>query len=390
MRKSLLAVAALMGVGALPANAAMFRVDQETFANFGYQSQIWAQSLGKQTTAATDKSRVNFSINNAKVYFSGQVNKVVKFHTELDASLGRGRDAVEGRIRIGDAHIRLDFTPEFGLLAGYQRLPFSRQTLSSAYAAIIPTGYTYGRVAGGALVFESASLGAAGVGGAGSRDAGLAVFSNIANGMIVFRGGVFDGRYDSRAIGQNNEALALAMRIQFTPTMLGYKGETGYSLSDTYLGRQNVLTFAVGYNTQKDKRFASTGNTWKMLTMDAQWEQKVGNLIPSVQVGMNDLKDYNAKKEDARAMWMQGQLLIDQAMGLGKPALAIGYYMSEQKPAKGAKPKVNRLAIYFNYYIKGHDAKIQAGMDSVQRNKADKGDEGKNFTDYTLALQTRF
>ncbi|MCS7171484.1 MAG: hypothetical protein NZ851_04115, partial [Aquificaceae bacterium] len=203
---------------------------------------------------------------------------------------------------------------------------------------------------------------------------------------------------DERATGKKDkdEALALAMRIQFTPTMLGYKGETGYSLSDTYLGRQNVLTFAVGYNTQKDKRpfdrTAGTGqNTWKMLTMDVQWEQKFGNLIPSVQVGMNDLKDHNGNKDDARAMWAQGQLLIDQAMGLGKPALAVGYYMSEQKPADGsAKPKVNRLALYFNYYIKGHAAKIQAGMDSVQRNKKDKEPNGKNFTDYTLALQTQF
>ncbi len=388
MRKSLLAVAALMGASVLPAKAAMFRVDEQTFANFGYMSQIWAQNLGK--AKAGEKSRTNFSINNAKIYFSGQVNKMVKFHAELDASLGTGRDAVEGRTRIGDAHITLAFAPELNLIAGYQRLPFSRQTLSSGYAAIIPTGYGYGRVAGGALVFSSASIGAAGVGGAGSRDAGLSIMSNIMDGMIVFRGGVFDGRYDSRVIGQTNENLALAFRIQFTPTMLGYKGETGYAISDTYLGRQNVLTLGVGYNTQKDKR-ASTGNTWKMFSVDLNWEQKFGDMIPNIQIGYNDLKDYNAAKDDARAFWAQGQLLYDQVVGLGKPALALGWFYSEQKPAGGgAKPKVNRYAVYFNYYIKGHAAKIQAGIDSFQRNSADKGANGKNYTDFTLALQTQF
>ncbi len=388
MRKSLLAVAALMGASVLPAKAAMFRVDEQTFANFGYMSQIWAQNLGK--AKAGEKSRTNFSINNAKIYFSGQVNKMVKFHAELDASLGTGRDAVEGRTRIGDAHITLAFAPELNLIAGYQRLPFSRQTLSSGYAAIIPTGYGYGRVAGGAPVFSSASIGAAGVGGAGSRDAGLSIMSNIMDGMIVFRGGVFDGRYDSRVIGQTNENLALAFRIQFTPTMLGYKGETGYAISDTYLGRQNVLTLGVGYNTQKDKR-ASTGNTWKMFSVDLNWEQKFGDMIPNIQIGYNDLKDYNAAKDDARAFWAQGQLLYDQVVGLGKPALALGWFYSEQKPAGGgAKPKVNRYAVYFNYYIKGHAAKIQAGIDSFQRNSADKGANGKNYTDFTLALQTQF
>ncbi|MEJ7619392.1 MAG: hypothetical protein WKI46_01060, partial [Aquificaceae bacterium] len=225
--------------------------------------------------------------------------------------------------------------------------------------------------------------------GAGSRDAGLSIMSNIMDGMIVFRGGVFDGRYDSRVIGQTNENLALAFRIQFTPTMLGYKGETGYAISDTYLGRQNVLTLGVGYNTQKDKR-ASTGNTWKMFSVDLNWEQKFGDMIPNIQIGYNDLKDYNPAK-DARAFWAQGQLLYDQVVGLGKPALALGWFYSEQKPAGGgAKPKVNRYAVYFNYYIKGHAAKIQAGIDSFQRNSADKGANGKNYTDFTLALQTQF
>ena len=263
MRKSLLAVAALMGASVLPAKAAMFKVDEQTFANFGYMSQIWAQNIGARATG--QKSRTDFSVANAKVYFSGQVNKMVKFHAEFDASVNANNAA--GNTRLGDAHITFAFAPELNIIAGYQRLPFSRQTLSSSYAAIIPTGYGYGRVAGGAPVFASASIGAANVGGAGSRDAGLSIMSNIMDGMIVFRGGIFDGRYDNRVIGQTDENLALAFRIQFTPTMLGYKGETGYAISDTYLGKQNVLTFGLGYNTQKDKRpyTASTNtgaNTW--------------------------------------------------------------------------------------------------------------------------------
>ncbi len=403
MRKSLLAVAALMGASALPAKAAMFKVDDQTFANFGYMSQIWAQNLGARATG--QKSRTNFSITNAKIYFSGQVNKMVKFHAEFDASVNANNAA--GNTRLGDAHITLAFAPELNIIAGYQRLPFSRQTLSSGYAAIIPTGYGYGRVAGGAPVFASASIGAASVcavrattgtclsttnvGGAGSRDAGLSIMSNIMDGMIVFRGGIFDGRFDGRTANTTNESLALAFRIQFTPTMLGYKGETGYAISDTYLGKQNVLTLGVGYNTQKDKTTPAPNNTWKMLTIDVNWEQKFGDMIPNIQIGYNDLKDYNAAKDDAKAFWAQGQLLYDQVVGLGKPALALGWFYSEQKPAGGgAKPKVTRYALYFNYYIKGNAAKIQAGMDTFSRNNADKGTTGKNYTDFTLALQTQF
>ncbi|RMH07181.1 MAG: hypothetical protein D6699_01730, partial [Aquificota bacterium] len=118
MRKSLLAMAALMGVAVVPSKAAMFRVDEQTFANMGVQMQIWGQHLGKRTDG--EKSRTDFSINDVRVYFNGQVNKLVRFNAELSGSLGRGRDAVEGRIRIRDVYINLYFAPEFQVLAGYQ------------------------------------------------------------------------------------------------------------------------------------------------------------------------------------------------------------------------------------------------------------------------------
>jgi len=245
-------------------------------------------------------------------------------------------------------------------------------------------------------VFEAATMGAL-AGGSGSRDAGVSVRSDIADGMLIVRAGIFDGRFDNRVSGISNkdENLAYAFRVQFTPTMLGYKAEKGYSLSDTYLGKQNVLTLGFGYNTQKRKDDPATvvneEHTWKQWTVDAQWEQKYGDMIPNVQLGYIDLKDYDRFNNDAKAFWVQGQLLYDQVVGFGKPALALGWFNSEQKPASGGpKPKVNRYAVYFNYYIKGQNAKIQLGLDTFSRNSADKGATGKNYTDFTLALQTIF
>jgi len=44
--------------------------------------------------------------------------------------------------------------------------------------------------------------------------------------------------------------------------------------------------------------------------------------------------------------------------------------------------------VFLNYYIKGQDAKIQFGADVVSlKNKAS---NEKNYTDWTLALQTQF
>jgi hypothetical protein len=48
MRKSLLAMAALMGVATLPAHAWRVNIDKETFADIGFATQIWGRSEGNE------------------------------------------------------------------------------------------------------------------------------------------------------------------------------------------------------------------------------------------------------------------------------------------------------------------------------------------------------
>jgi hypothetical protein len=59
------------------------------------------------------------------------------------------------------------------------------------------------------------------------------------------------------------DSLAYTIRLQFTPTMLGFKGETGYTLADTYLGRQNVLTLGVGYRVVGAETTGLANNYYK-------------------------------------------------------------------------------------------------------------------------------
>jgi hypothetical protein len=92
-------------------------------------------------------------------------------------------------------------------------------------------------------------------------------------------------------------------------------------------------------------------------------------------------------------------------VGFGKPALAIRFEQNKNKdrfnfthsgPTAGTtspipgEPKNTRVGVFAHYYIKGQDAKISLGVDNVNRNRDSKGANGKNFTDFTLYLQTRF
>jgi hypothetical protein len=388
MRKSLLAVAALMGAAILPAEAAVIKVDENTFANTGLKLQIWAQRLGKTTPGGKDYT--DFSINNARIYFSGQVNKIVQFGANLDSAVysgtqGRGTHQGTSNSRVNDAFINLKLMDEFQVMAGLYRLPFSRAALTDSYSYYIPTGYGYS-VRGNR--FTPFTIGSVSAVQNGYRDAGLTFWGNIMDGLIKYQIGVFDGRWDhvNGALGTKDN-LAFAGRIQFTPTMLGYKAEKGFTLADTYLGKQNVLSIGLGYNSQKWDDGAGTSGTAKAWTVDAMWEQKFGDIVPNLQLGYQDRKDVGAVGAKDRAYYVQGQLLYDQVVGLGKPALAIRYEKQDDRTASNLD--TDRVGVFLNYYIKGQDAKIQFGADVVSlKNK--NVDNRKNYTDWTLALQTQF
>jgi hypothetical protein len=388
MRKSLLAMAALMGAAVLPSQAAVIRVDEDTFANMGLKLQIWAQHLGKTTPGGKDYN--DFSIANARIYFSGQVNKMVQFGANLDSAVyggggTRGSHSGTKESRVNDAFINLKPADEFQVMAGLYRLPFSRATLTDSYTYYIPTGYGYSTRGNMFAPFTIGSDIANGY-----RDTGLTFWGNVADGMLKYQVGVFDGRWDHVNPNGVKDNLAFAGRIQFTPTMLGFKGEKGFTLADTYLGKQNVLSIGLGYNTQKWDDGNGNSATAKAWTVDAMWEQKFGDIVPNLQLGYQDRKDMPAAtlpgKVKDRAYYVQGQLLFDQVVGLGKPTLAIRYEKLDDRTP--ANRDTNRTGVFLNYYIKGQDAKVQLGADVVSlKNKAP---NEKNYTDWTLALQTQF
>ncbi|MFN3813322.1 MAG: porin [Aquificaceae bacterium] len=388
MRKSLLAMAALMGAAVLPAEAAVIRIDEDTFANTGLKLQIWAQRLGKTTPGGKDLT--DFSINDARIYFSGQVNKMVQFGANLDfavhgLSAGRGLHQGTSPSRVVDAFINLKPMDELQIMAGLYRLPFSRATLTDSYSYFVPTGYGYS-VRGNKFVPFSIGSNV----GNGYRDAGLTFWGNVADGLLKYQIGVFDGRWDHVNPNGVKDNLAFSGRLQFTPTMLGFKAEKGYALADTYLGKQNVLSVGLGYNTQKWDDGAGNSATAKAWTVDAIWEQKFGDIVPNLQLGYQDRKDMPAAtlpgKVKDKAWYVQGQLLFDQVVGLGKPSLGARYEKQDDRTA--ANQDTNRTGVFLNYYIKGQNAKVQLGADVVSLKN--KSATEKNYTDWTLALQTQF
>uniref|UniRef100_A0A7C5T1M6 Porin n=1 Tax=Thermocrinis ruber TaxID=75906 RepID=A0A7C5T1M6_9AQUI len=427
MRKSLLAMAALMGVATLPAHAWRVNIDKEAYADIFFGAQIRGAYEGKRTSGtntSTDHSATNFYAQLVSIGASGHVNKLVYFGI-LAESLSPG---LRKEFVVRDAFVGLKFADEFMVQAGAMRIPFSRITLTSSYNLLIPTQDNKDIYNVGLSIDPIDALSVRGDAGERNRDAGIVVWGNVADGMLKYYVGVSDGRYDRRTgpFGKNNkDNLAYTIRLQFTPTMLGFKGETGYSLADTYLGKQNVLTFGVAYRAVKAQTtglsalgpgYKDYSKTAKLWTVDMLYEQKFGDIVPNLQVGYIQAKDvtygYNGNPPTCPAnnvcygkatqIYAQGQLLYDQVVGFGKPALAIRWEQNKNKDFRQfntnngttsivtGEPKNTRVGVFVNYYIKGQDAKISFGVDNVNRNSDSKGRYGKNFTDVSLYLQTRF
>jgi len=385
MKKSLLAMAALMGVATLPAHAWRVNIDKESYADIGFSTIVRGTYEGKRSNDPGEKSRLNFYVNKFNITASGQVNSLVYFNMNLEG------DPKNNSPVFKDSFIGLKFADEFRVQAGLMRVPFTRYALTSTYALLFPYTPPYG-----ALAVQPFAVGPLHE----TRDAGVVVWGNVAEGMLKYYLGVTDGA----TIGSSTDnKLAYTVRLQFTPTMLGFKGETGYTLADTYLGKQNVLSIGVGYRVVG--RSSNIGKNTKMWTVDMLYEQKFGDIVPNLQVGYINQKDTRGyADEKAKQLYAQAQLLYDQMVGFGKPALAVRFEQNKNENIFGAlpdrnDPKVTRLGVWAHYYIKGQAAKVSLGVDSVSLNSEAKNrtcTDGsvsgncKNFTDVTLLFQTQF
>jgi hypothetical protein len=395
MRKSLLAMAALMGVATLPAHAWRVTIDRDTFADIGFSNIVRGIYEGKRNDNSSVKNRLNFFVPLFNITASGQVNKLVYFSMNAEGGSTEA-DLEKNTIRVRDSFIGLKFADELRVQAGVMRAPFSRDALTSVYVKLFP--YTP-RTA--ALVVDPTDVEVDPPTSGRSlnpRDHGIVVWGNVADGLVKYYLGITDG---ATIRSSTDDSLAYTVRVQFTPVMLGFKPETGYTVADTYLGRQNVLSIGFGYRVVG--RSGARRDT-KMLTVDALYEQKFGDLVPNLQVGYINKKDTRGNPDEkASQLYIQGGVLFDQMVGFGKPALAIRLEQNQNKnvdtDTTKDEPKVTRFGVIAHYYIKGQAAKVSLGVDSVRLNSEARertcGDYGvngkcKNFTDITLQFQTQF
>lgn len=386
MKKGLLLAGAVFSLGIFTqsANAVTIRVSDEQVLKFGFRGIIDATLKDKR--GDEDKSDLVFGHREARVWAKYRLNKIISFG--FQAQLARSTDP---EIEVFDSFINLALAPEFNIIAGSFKVPFQRHSgLQSGWTVLFPTGPTYGRVAGIRHIFTNPM--ADRLPGSGSRSPGLTLWGNIADGMFKYYVGIFDGSDEDKT--ETFQKTGFAARVQFTPTMLGYKAEKGYVLKNVYVGKKDVLTVGLSYALQPYGGQKEDQTSWGF---DLLWEQKFGTVVPNFQIGYVSHSDWRGSKDDDRIGWLvQGQLLYDQKVFLGKPAIVAKYVRSECdgegcEDVNGNKPKLTTWGIGINYYIKGPTNRISLAVDNVEIDDATL-EQGKDdsYTDVTLTIFYNF
>ena len=234
-------------------------------------------------------------------------------------------------------------------------MPFSRVSLTTSYSYIVPTGYNEGT---GNSLFGNSLFYVLGTDGK-FRDGQAVVWGNVADGMLKYH-----IAYGNGVLGGSAPYNAIGARIQFTPTMLGFKPEKGYVLKDSYLGKKNVLSIGIGYqsetlkDTTNDEKVQRTG-----LAADIFWEQNFGAVVPGLQIGYINWKEGNNDPETL--IYAQGSIVSGQKIGLGQIGLSVKY-VNEEVPGQNNQTETNNwVDIYLGYYLAGHKAVIYVGVDNV-------------------------
>jgi hypothetical protein len=411
MKKRIFAVAALTGFVGL-SSAAKIVVNDQTFADVGVATQIYGQVLDRMANNGKD-SAVDFSIQNARIYFLGQLNPIVKFGLNFDFPVTGAKTTHEEQTstaKVKDAFIDFAFNPLFNVMAGYTRVPFSREDLIGRYNKIfmpqgnvadyfmkqmVWAGPTLGKAVGFAISNDVSDV---------YRDAGVTIWGSYNKGLITYYLGVYDSFGDHNVAEAVNamynatggkDNLGYAIRIQFSPIMLGYQGEgENYFLKETYFGKRKVATVGIAFAHSKldlGNGHSFSFNSW---TLDANYEAPYGVFVPKVTLAYVYNKCDNFLGLDkSYAYKVKLGTLYNQKVWLGK----LGAYLQYQKTTfkykeDGYKEEQNAWTFAVPYYLQGQQAKIVAQVNyynykhSQDNPRADK----KSNTDFTLAFQVQF
>lgn len=346
VKSSLLALAVASAFAAPAANAGgtiTFGEDKSISVGFGFITSY--SSVEDGAANGSDRSQ-DFSLNSARLYVSGSMNKYIKGMLNTERSGGGN-----GNWEVIDANVQLQITPEVAIWAGRFLSPSDRANMAGPY-------YSSG---GGGGYWANISSRYGWNGGVIGRDEGVAVVSSLMDDHLAISFGAFEGNNIFRFSGVNDipspddDDLMYAGRVQ----MAFWGAEPGYYGTGYYYGAKDILTVGIAGRQKGDGAATATAvGDYSSYSIDFLMEKTgVGPGTVSLEAAYYDYDTDDAiLAEQGDAYYVGAAYLFNQPVGWGKFMPFVRY----QEFDADSNVKTERMDVGVNYVIAPYNAIISA------------------------------
>lgn len=314
-----------------------------------------------------------FAINNARLYFNGQVAKHIKLEFNTECAFC-GSASLE-RFVLLDAIVKFEVNPYVHLWGGRLLVPADRVELSGPFYS---NTFSYDRTP----YYPSDYSTHFGSGGAGvyARDNGAVLWGALTpNKRLTYSVGVFSGLQ-----GGPNTADAVLVAGRFTYNFWNIEKDPGYYTSNTYYGTEgDLLTLAVDGQHQNDGAGTAAHPTnftgWNVdglmekvlpnkgvLTVQAEFKKFSANLSQAALADPNCFCMFDGNAYSGTLLY-----LFPQQVGIGKFQPYVRY--TANNPSKSDFRREYEAGV--NYVINGHNAMV-----SLLYEYGDIATKGLNYT----------
>lgn len=374
LKQSVVAVICALSATAAHAGATIsFGEDKSVSVGLGLRTSFTSAEDG--SPSGTSRSS-DFELDSIRLYVNASLNKYIKgtFNTEKDA---------DDNVKVLDAYAQFEFMDEFNVWAGRMLPPSDRANLDGPY-------YLNAWAYPGVVSQYPAKF--------AGRDNGVTVWGKLADKMITYSVGAFEGHNNIAGASSEDDNLLYAGRIQFDFWDKGL--DPAYYTSSTYYGSKDVLSVGIAAMYQKDGVGDNvTSGDYAAWNIDALLEKKLSNGGAATLEGA--YYDYDTDDTADVAPGFGGAGGTDNVGGLSQGnAYLVGAaylfpdvvgwgkfqpYLRYQKFDNDLTDVDSKQYDYgVNYIIDGHNARISA---TYTKNETDGADDLDKFV---VGLQLQF